>query len=60
MVEKSDLSIILGLLEKLITLEGLIETKIKQVNDVNKRKEIQELVKNRDSDKFRKLLFGDK
>ena len=55
---KSDLSIILSLLDKLITIEGLIETKIGQISDVNERKKIAELYRNRDSKSFRKLFFG--
>ena len=57
---RSDLSIILSLLDKLITIEGLIETKIGQISDVNERKKITELYRNRDSKSFRKSFFDDK
>ena len=53
----SDLSNILKLLDKLVELEGLIETKIKQVGDVKKRKAIREAIQNRDRDALNKLLF---
>ncbi len=53
----SDLSTILKLLDKLVELEGLIETKINQVSDVKKRKAVREAFKKRDSNALRKLLF---
>ena len=54
----SDLSKILKLLEKLMEVESLIETKVKQVKDVKKRKAIVKAIKNRDRDALNKLILG--
>ena len=48
---------ILGLLDKIIQLEGLIETELKRVSDVKKRKAIRDAIKNRDADALRRVLF---
>jgi len=57
MSDSNTISQVLALLEKLILAEQLIETKIKQVKDVKKRKAIREAFKNRDRDALNKLLF---
>lgn len=48
---------IMNLLNKIIQLEGLIETELKRISDVKKRKAIRDAVKNRDRDALNKLLF---
>jgi len=57
MSDSNAISQVLTLLEKLILAEQLIETKIKQVKDVKKRKATREAIKNRDRDALNKLLF---
>lgn len=48
---------VLPLMNKVIQIEGIIETKIKQVKDVKKRKAIRGAIADRDRDALNKLLF---
>lgn len=48
---------ILGLIEKVIDLEGKIETAIQSEKDINRREKIAKAFRDRDLDALRALLF---
>jgi hypothetical protein len=54
---KVSLAGILGVLEKIIELEGKVEEAIKNEKDKKRRKAIADAFKKRDCDSLRKLLF---
>lgn len=57
-MSKETIETVFKILEKILQLESMIEIQIKKEGDAKKRKRLRKAYQNRDSNYFRKLLFG--